>query len=505
LRNRSRFARLGGRGAQGLGKAREDGAGPAKVRRRGERPVWTGLALLVAGAFFMENLDGTIIATAAPRMARSFGVPSVELNVVITAYLLALGVFIPVSGWIADRYGARLVFSGAIALFTVSSGLCALSTSLGELTAARVLQGLGGAMMVPVGRLVVLRAANKADIIRVIAYLTWPALVAPVVAPALGGALVTYASWRWIFVLNLPLGLVALLVAVRIVPNLRPGRPAGLDWGGFALTGAGLGTFVFGLELVTDGSVSWAAVGAAIGAGAVLIWWAVGHLRRTAHPLLDLRVLRVPTFRASSLGGSLFRMAISAAPFLLALMFQDGFGWSPLRSGVLVIAVFVGNIAIKPFTTPILHRFGFRTVLVTAGAAAGLTLALCASFTAGTPLLLIVLVLVVSGVFRSIGFTAYNTIVFADVAPEGMGNANTLSSTIQQLTMGLGVAVGALALRAGAPLDHLVGAASTGGGPFSAAFLLLAVVAFLAAAEAALLEHQAGSVIVVPRPDGGVS
>ena len=226
-----RFARVGGRGAQDLGKAREGEAGPAKARRRGERPVWTGLALLVAGAFFMENLDGTIIATAAPRMARSFGVPSVELNVVITAYLLALGVFIPVSGWIADRFGARLVFSGAIVLFTVSSGLCALSTSLGELTAARVLQGMGGAMMVPVGRLVVLRAANKADIIRVIAYLTWPALVAPVVAPALGGALVTYASWRWIFVLNLPLGLVALLVAVRIVPNLRPGRPAGLDWG----------------------------------------------------------------------------------------------------------------------------------------------------------------------------------------------------------------------------------------------------------------------------------
>ena len=280
----------------------------------------------------------------------------------------------------------------------------------------------------------------------------------------------TYASWRWIFVLNLPLGLIALCVAMRIVPDLRPGREAGLDWLGFVLTGAGLGALVYGLELVTDGNVSWAAVGAGIGAGAVLIWWAVGHLRRATHPLLDLRVLRVSTFRAASLGGSLFRMAISAAPFLLALMFQDGFGWSPLRSGMLVIGVFVGNITIKPFTTAILHRFGFRTVLMTSAAAAGFTLALCASFTPGTPLVLIELVLVVSGVFRSIGFTAYNTIVFADVAPEGMGNANTLSSTIQQLTMGLGVAVGALALRAGAPLDRLVGAASTGGGPFARGF-----------------------------------
>jgi len=473
---------------------------------RGERPAWIGVALLVAGAFFMENLDGTIIATAAPRMARSFGVAPVELNIVITSYLLALGVFIPVSGWMADRFGARLVFSGAIALFTVSSGLCALSTSLPELTAARVLQGMGGAMMVPVGRLVVLRAANKADIIQVIAYLTWPALIAPVVAPALGGVLVTYESWRWIFVLNLPLGLIALLVAVRIVPDVRPVRAAGLDWRGFVLTGAGLGTFVYGLELVTDGRVSWPGVGACIGAGAVLIWWAVKHLRKTTtHPLLDLSVLRVATFRAANLGGSLFRLAISAAPFLLALMFQNGFGWSPLRSGLLVIGVFVGNITIKPFTTPILHRYGFRTVIMTAAGAAGLTLALCASFTAATPLALIVAVLVVSGVFRSIGFTAYNTIVFADVAPEGMGNANTLSSTIQQLTMGLGVAVGALALRAGVPLDHLVGAKSTGAGPFAAAFLVLALVAFLAVGEATMLGPQAGSAIVVAREGGEIS
>ena len=449
----------------------------------------------MAGAFFMENLDGTIIATAAPRMARSFGVPSVELNVAITAYLLALGVFIPVSGWIADRFGARAVFSGAVALFTVASGLCALSTSLGELTATRVLQGLGGAMMVPVGRLVVLRAARKSDIIRVIAYLTWPALIAPVLAPALGGALVTYASWRWIFVLNLPLGLLALVFSIRIVPNVRPPRPAGLDWAGFALTGAGLGAFVYGLELVTDDNVSWAVVGSSIVVGLVLIFWAVLHLNRSANPLLDLGVLRVETFRASSLGGSLFRVAISAAPFLLPLMFQDAFGWSPLKSGVLVIAVFVGNIAIKPFTTPMLRRFGFRTVLVCAASAAGVTLALCASFTARTPLVVIVAVLVASGVFRSTGFTAYNTIVFADVAPPAMGNANTLSSTIQQLTMGLGVAVGALALRVGAPLDRLVGAASTGARPFDAAFVLLAFVAFLAAGEAALLPRQAGSAI----------
>jgi EmrB/QacA subfamily drug resistance transporter len=458
---------------------------------------------LVAGAFFMENLDGTIIATAAPRMARTFEIPSVELNVVITAYLLALGVFIPVSGWLADRFGARVVFSAAVTVFTVASGLCALSGGLGELTAARVLQGIGGAMMVPVGRLVVLRAAGRADLIRVVAYLTWPALVAPVLAPALGGALVTYASWRWIFVLNLPLGVIALLIALRIVPDLRPERPGRLDWQGFALTGAGLGAFVYGLELVTYDRISWVGVGLAAGAGVLLLLWALAHLRASTRPLLDLRVLRLATFRAANLGGSLYRLGISAAPFLLPLMFQDGFGWSPFKAGMLVLAVFAGNIAIKPLTTPMLHRFGFRTVLVTSATAGGFTLALCAGITAGTPLVLIVFVLIASGVFRSIGFTAYNTIVFADVTPEETSNANTLFSTIQQLTMGLGVAVGALALRAGAPLDHLVGSSSNGARPFAAAFLLIAVLVLLAAGEAALLPPQAGSAVTNAQPPAG--
>ena len=335
----------------------EDDPEADQTRKGRERQVWRGLALLVAGAFFMENLDGTIIATAAPRMARSFGVPSVELNIAITAYLLALGVFIPVSGWIADRYGARLVFSGAVALFTLASGLCALSANLSELTAMRVLQGIGGAMMVPVGRLVVLRAADKADIIKVIAYLTWPALVAPVLAPALGGALVTYASWRWIFVVNLPLGVLGLAIGARIIPDVRPEKTRSLDWRGFALTGVGLSAFVYGIELITGDSVSWAVVGASVALGVALLWRAVVYLGHSAHPLLDLGVLKVPTFRAASVGGSLFRLAIGAAPFLLPLMFQDAFRWSPFKSGLLVIAVFAGNIAIKPFTTSILRRF----------------------------------------------------------------------------------------------------------------------------------------------------
>jgi EmrB/QacA subfamily drug resistance transporter len=453
----------------------------------GTRP-WRGLALLVAGAFFMENLDGTIIATAAPRMADSLGVDAIDLNATITVYLLTLAVFIPVSGWLADRFGGRIVFCGAIAVFTLASALCALSTTLPELTAMRVLQGLGGAMMVPVGRMLVLNATSKPDLMAAIAYLTWPALAAPVIAPVLGGLLVTYASWRWIFVVNLPLGLIAFLVALRRVPDVRHDRPAPLDWWGFALTAAGLGATVFGLELLTGAQVDWLLFTASTTSGAVLLGIAVHHLRRSTHPLIDLRVLRLPTFRVTSVGGSLFRLAIGALPFLLPLMFQESFGWSPLKAGLLVIAVFVGNLGIKPMATRLMRRFGFRPVLVAANAGSGLTILLCAFVTARTPVVLIVVLLVTSGALRSIGFTAYNTIAFADIPAAGMTNANTLAAAVQQLTMGLGVAAGSLALRVGASLSD----DATSRTAFGVAFGLMAVLTFIAAAESLRLDRRAG-------------
>ena len=460
---------------------------------------WRPVALLVAGAFFMENLDGTIIVSATQRMARSFGVPPVQLNITIAAYLLTLGVFIPVSGWIADRLGARTVFACAIAIFTAASGLCALSTGLAELTAMRVLQGMGGAMMVPVGRLAVLRATDKRDLIDAVAYLTWPALVAPVIAPAIGGALTTYASWRWIFVINLPLGLAALVLTARLVPNYRTGDRVPLDWLGFVLTGLGIATFVGGLEAVTDGLAAWAPIVALLVIGGLVVGVAVRHLRRVEHPLLDLGVLSIPTFRVTNLGGSAFRMAIGAVPFLLPLLFQEAFGWSAAKAGLVVVPVFVGNIAIKPLTTAILHRFGFRRVLVVSGAASALTIALCAAFSASTPVAVIVLVLLLSGVFRSVGFTAYNTIVFADVAPEQLSGANTLTSTVQQLTMGLGVALGALALYAGAPIGRLLGTTAGARAPFAVAFVLVALLPLLAVVESASLEHHAGAVLTRDR------
>jgi len=468
------------------------------VGSRRSQLTWRPVALLVAGAFFMENLDGTIIVTATQRMARVFHVPVADLNITIAAYLLALGIFIPVSGWVADRFGARPTFAAAIVVFTLASGLCAISTSLGQLTAMRVLQGAGGAMMVPVGRLVVLRATTKDDLINAIAYLTWPALVAPVIAPVAGGVLTTYASWRWVFVVNVPLGIVAFFFALYLVPRSERDEHLRLDWLGFAMTAGCLAFIAGGLEIVTFGNVEWLAVIVALGAGGALAIASVQHLSRSRNPLLDLTAFNLPTFRVTNVGGSLFRMAIGAAPFLLPLLFQEGFGWDPVKASLVVVPIFVGNIAVKPLTTPVLRRWGFRTVLVTSGLVAGATLGLCATFTFGVPVALEVVVLLGSGVFRSIGFTAYNTIVFADVTTEQISNANTVTSAIQQLTMGFGVAVGGLALHAGAPIDHLLGASGRGAEPFAVAFLLIAALPLFGALECARLPHKAGSVLTAP-------
>ncbi len=405
------------------------------------------LALLVAGTFFMENLDGTIIATAAPAIARDLGVDPVDVNIAMTAYLVTIAVGIPISGWLTDRFGGRRILVTAVALFTVASVLCAASVNLPMLVGMRVLQGMGGALMVPVGRLVVLRVTDKRDLLDAIAYLTWPALVAPVIAPALGGWITTVASWHWIFLINAPLGVVALIVAWRIVPTLEGGHVPPLDWLGFTLCALTLAALLIGLELLgpqSGGALAPAGtlVGAAV-LGVVTALW----LRRAAHPLLQFGAVRLQSFRVSNLSGGVYRMVISAVPFLLPLMFQVGFGWTPVRAGLLVLLLFLGNVAIKPATSPLIRRFGFRAVLIASIAGGLLAFTAIAFVGPGTPLWLIAPVLVLSGVFRSVGFSAYNSLQFADVDQPGMSAANTLASTLQQVAIGLGVALGAVVLR----------------------------------------------------------
>src|SRR5580704_10795861 len=338
----------------------------------------TLIALLVAGAFFMENLDGTVIATALPQMGVSFHRNPVDLNMGMTAYMLMLAVFIPISGWVADRVGARTVFASAIVVFTLSSIFCGVSQGLWSFTAARIVQGIGGAMMVPVGRLVVLRTTEKHNLIDAITFITWPGLIAPVVGPPVGGFITTYASWHWIFFLNVPLGIIGMALSSRIIPNLKEDHVKPFDWIGFVLSASACVSFVYGMELVGRESAHWKPTAAYLIAGCILGALSVRHFLRAPAPLLSLTLLKIKTFAISLQGGSLFRLAISVSPFLLPLMFQVGFGLNAFQSGLLMLGLFTGNLLMKSVVTPILRRFGFRTVLTTNGILNAILMAGCA-------------------------------------------------------------------------------------------------------------------------------
>ena len=452
-------------------------------------------ALLVAGCFFMENLDGTIVATAAPRIGHALHVASTSVGLVIAAYMVTLAVLIPLSGWMAARWGARSVFMSAITVFTLASLACAASTTFAELVAFRVLQGVGGAMMVPVGRLVVLSRTPKSQMLRTVGLLVWPALLAPVIAPLAGGIITTYANWRWLFLVNVPLGALALVVAWRLIDSPPTADAPPLDPVGVVLTCGGLASATYMAYLLSLRTVPWFGVIVCAVAAVIALAGATVHLLRAAHPLVNLRTLRVPTFRAAVGSGSLFWTAIQSVPFLLTLLFQTAFGWSPVKSGAVVMFVFVGNVGIKPATTPMLRRFGYRPVLVTATAGAAATMVGAALFTAATPLVLIAVVAVLNGIGRSVSLTCYSTIAFADTPPEQIRDANTLQATAQQLAVGLGVPLGAVALRAGGALGGALPGAVTAETPFAVAFVLLAIVALGGTVGALRLHRDAGSAV----------
>ncbi|WP_304113850.1 MFS transporter [Mycolicibacterium bacteremicum] len=416
------------------------------------------MALLVAGALFMEILDATILAPAIPLIASSFGVEAVDVNLAISAYLVTVAVLIPATGWLADRFGVRRVFLAAIVVFTLASVGCAVSTSLPMLVGMRVVQGIGGAMMVPVGRLAVLRNSAKSDLVRAIALLTWPALAAPVVAPVLGGAIATVGSWRWIFLINIPLGVIGFLLALKLVRGGPVPSTRTLDWAGMLLLGGGIAAGLIALESIRVSGTDWLVVGACGTAAITLLASALRHLLRTPAPLIELPVLRVRTLRITVAAGSLYRMVITAVPFLLPLMFVIEFGWSPLQAGLVVAALFIGNLTIKPVTTPLMRRFGIRTVLIANGVASVGCFGALALVQPGVPVAVIVAVLYLSGALRSIGFTAYNSLAFADVDGDDLTHANTLNASVQELAAGLGIAFAALlvSLLASYPVTFLV-------------------------------------------------
>lgn len=449
------------------------------------------VALLSATALFMENLDATILTTGLPAMARDFQVTPVALNVAITSYLLTLAVLIPASGWVAERFGERKTFASAVLVFTLASGCCALSRSLPWFLVSRVLQGAGGAMMVPVGRLMVVRSASKPQLMKAIAYTIWPALTAPILGPVVGGWIIHVASWPWMFLLNLPIGLLLFVLSLWIVRDTRAGNePPPLDTVGFLLTGTACLLLIVSLEAYENGATALHS-GALFTVGVVACIVTGWHMRRSARALFAPALFQIRTFRSVMAAGSLFRMAVFSVPFLLPLLFQTAFGLDALRSGSLTMAVFAGNLAMKPLTTPLLRRFGFRGVLLVNGAATVLLLAACGWLSAGTPVLFVLFVLFLGGAGRSMELTSLTTLGFADLPPALAASGTTFATMVQQMTVSLGVSVAALVLHVtGGP-----GSGNAGHGNFRAAFCTMSALASLSLLWFARLPAEAGSAV----------
>jgi EmrB/QacA subfamily drug resistance transporter len=438
------------------------------------RPIL--VPLVVACAMFMQNLDSTVIATALPTIARSLDESPLTLNVAITCYLLSLAVFIPISGWTADRFGARRVFSAAIVVFTLGSIGCGMANSLAALVAARILQGMGGALMVPVGRLVLLRTVEKSDLVRAMSYVSVPALIGPVMGPPLGGFIVTYWSWRWIFFINIPIGILGIVLVNMLVGDLKESGRRPFDFGGFALTGVGLATLAFGFENVGRGALPSILVAALLIVGTACTVLYVRHARRVAHPIIDLALFQIPTYAAASIGGFLFRMGLGALPFLLPLMLQVGFGLDALSSGLLTFASAAGAMTMKMTAARIIRTLGFRIVLVGDAVISALFLFGYSLFRPDTPHLVIFLALLAGGFFRSLQMTSINTLSYADVPPPMLSRATSLTSMAQQLSQTVGVATGALLLQV---VLALRGGGALTGPDFYPAFVGVAMISLL--------------------------
>jgi EmrB/QacA subfamily drug resistance transporter len=447
------------------------------------------IPLIVATALFMENMDSTVIATSLPAIAADIGTSPLTLKLAITSYLLSLAVFIPASGWTADRFGARMVFSIAIAVFILGSIGCALSGSVTDFVIARIVQGIGGAMMTPVGRLVLLRSIDKSALVNAMAWVTVPALIGPVIGPPLGGFITTYFSWHWIFLINIPIGLLGIFMAMRYIDPIRSKDPERFDLYGLVLAGIGVGGIAFGLSVAGLNLLPWTIVAALVAIGSISMTLYVIHARRTASPVLDFTLLRLPTLRASIIGGFLFRLGIGALPFLLPLLMQVGFGLSPFRSGLVTFSSAVGAMGMKTLAARIIKTFGFRNIMVVNAVVSSAFLAACALFTVSTPLLLIMIILVVGGFFRSLQFTAINTVAYAEVEPAQMSRATTLVSVNQQLAISTGVALGAFSVESTMVVRHVQELSAA---EFAPAFMVVAVISAISAYFFYLMPIDAG-------------
>jgi EmrB/QacA subfamily drug resistance transporter len=455
------------------------------------------IPLIVACGLFMENLDSTVLSTSLPAIAADLHEDPISLKLALTSYLLSLAVFVPISGWVADKYGARTVFMAAIAVFTGGSALCGLASNLPEFVLYRVIQGLGGAMMVPVGRLVILRSVAKAEMISALAWLTIPALLGPVIGPPLGGFITTYLDWRWIFYINVPIGVLGLILTRKFITNVFEAHTPPLDKVGFVLSGAGLSAFVFGLALLGENTGSLTTGFLLTAAGVAICATYVWHAKRTEEPVLDLRLLRIATFRAGVIGASFFRIGAGAIPFLLPLMLQLIFKLTPFQSGMITFAAAAGAVIMKATAGPIIRHFGFRSVLIVNAIVSIAFLAANGFFTAKTPHAVIIAVLLVGGFFRSLEFTAVNALAYADIDQTKMSRATSLASVAQQVSLSLGVATGALILQAARGLRGELQLTQT---DFAIAFWIIAAIGALSVISFMRLPKTAGAELAAPPP-----
>jgi EmrB/QacA subfamily drug resistance transporter len=450
------------------------------------------LAAIVASALFMQNLDSSAVATALPAMARDLGQSPASLGVAITAYLVSLTVFVPVSGWVADRFGPKRVFLVAILVFSLGSSLCAVAGGVGTLIAARVLQGLGGAMMVPVARLLLLRQVRKDEMLNAMAWLTMPALLGPISGPPLGGLLTDAFGWRAVFLMNLPIGVIGFILVAWLVPRLPATDPGPPDLRGLLLLGAALALSMIGLETLGRHVLPDLLSFAALATGLLLGIAAIRHCRRVTRPALDLGLLTIPTFRTSVMFGSLFRIGAGATPFLVPLLLQVGFGKSASEAGLVSFATALGALTMKPIVRPVLQRYGFRRVLMAGAFASAVGVALGAAFSPTWPLMAIFVVLALGGLCRSLQFTALNTLGFVDMPSGRLAAATSFSTTAQQLSQALGVVLASTALEAS---QALAGRAALATADFSVGFLVAAAVALASLPFFAQLRADAGAAV----------
>jgi EmrB/QacA subfamily drug resistance transporter len=453
--------------------------------------------LIVATALFMENVDSSVIATSLPEISRDLKVDPIALKLALTSYLLSLAVFIPISGWMADKFGARTIFRAAIVVFTLGSLACGFATSLLDLVAYRIVQGIGGAMMVPVGRLVILRMVPKHELVSALAWLVVPALIGPMIGPPLGGAITTYFHWRWIFWINIPIGIAGFWLATKYIDNIREEKVPPLDVTGFILSGIGLTGLAFGFTTIGQELLPvWLSSGMIV-VGAIVMFFYVRHARAHPAPLIDLKLLSVQTFRVSVVGGALFRIGVGAMPFLLPLMFQLGFGMNALQSGLLTFAGAAGAMLMRASVAPILRRFGIKRVLVVNTVVAASFIAAAGFFQPGTPYFIIIAVLFVGGFFRALQFSTLNSLAFADLGSSTMSQATSFTSVGQQISVSAGVAVAAIVLEL---LRYSRGSNEILLSDFSIAFFAVAACSVMAIFMLIRLPIDAGTALIAPPP-----